>query len=165
MAIIPKNLSLDYGHSAARTALGRTGRVYAFIPPFSVRFTNSECVHQWFREHGYLMNGRYSSLDDFLRAEWEGGWLGTWDANDMLTLLDTWQTGDVSLVGKSTYSAAHDEGGFQNALAGIKAKGLIMPCKTDLYFPVRGFDHAVDTSIECFVLVPRSLRTARLRCY
>lgn len=84
------------------------------------------------------MGGMYSSLDDFIRADWEGGFLGTWDANDMLTLLNTWQTGDVSLVGKPIYDSVHDENGFQGVLAGIKAKGLIMPCKTDLYFPVCG---------------------------
>ncbi|KAH9858417.1 homoserine O-acetyltransferase [Lenzites betulinus] len=86
----------------------------------------------WFRQHGYLMGGMYSSLDDWLRADWEGGFLGTWDANDLLVLLDTWQTGDVTLIGKSS---AGDDAAFSNALAGIKAKGLIMPCKTDLYFP------------------------------
>ncbi|KAI0823362.1 homoserine O-acetyltransferase [Trametes gibbosa] len=85
----------------------------------------------WFRAHGYLMGGLYSSLEDFLRAEWEGGFLGTWDANDILTLLHTWQTGDVSLISKSSGS----DDGFVNSLAGIKAQGLIMPCKTDLYFP------------------------------
>ena len=92
---------------------------------------------QWFREHGYLMGGQYASLDDFLRAEWEAGWLGTWDANDMLVLLDTWQQGDISLIGKSMYKLAHNEDAFHNSLTSIKAKGLIMPCKTDLYFPVR----------------------------
>ncbi|KAI0335111.1 homoserine O-acetyltransferase [Cubamyces sp. BRFM 1775] len=89
----------------------------------------------WFREHGYLMSGRYSSLDDFLRAEWEGGFLGTWDANDLLTLLHTWQTGDVALVGKAGLVAEGDDASFVSALSGIKARGLIMPCKTDLYFP------------------------------
>ncbi|EJF57664.1 homoserine O-acetyltransferase [Dichomitus squalens LYAD-421 SS1] len=89
----------------------------------------------WFREHGYLMDGRYSSLEDFLRVDWEGGFLGTWDANDMITLINTWQDGDVTLVGKSSFRAAHDDDGFASVLRGIKAKGLIMPCKTDLYFP------------------------------
>ncbi|KAI0633243.1 homoserine O-acetyltransferase [Trametes polyzona] len=90
----------------------------------------------WFRQHGYLHNGRYSSLDDFIRADWEGGFLGTWDANDLITLLDTWQKGDVTLIGKSgPYDAQSDDAAFASTLAGIKAKGLIMPCKTDLYFP------------------------------
>ncbi|KAI0709560.1 homoserine O-acetyltransferase [Cerioporus squamosus] len=89
----------------------------------------------WFREHGYLLGGQNASLEDFLRTEWEGGFLETWDANDLVTLLHTWYTGDVSLVGKSTFSAAHDENGFASTLGAIKARGLIMPCKTDLYFP------------------------------
>ena len=92
---------------------------------------------QWFRQHGYLMDGQYSSLEDFLRADWEGGFLGTWDANDMITLINTWQDGDVTLVGKSQFRAAHDDDGFVSVLRSIKAKGLIMPCKTDLYFCVR----------------------------
>ncbi|KAL6300491.1 homoserine O-acetyltransferase [Sparassis latifolia] len=83
----------------------------------------------WFRNHGYLENGKYASLDDFLRAEWEGGYL-EWDANDLLTLLDTWQTGDITTV-----SGVAGAGNFTNCLASIKPKGLIMPCKSDLYFP------------------------------
>ncbi|OJT15302.1 hypothetical protein TRAPUB_8150 [Trametes pubescens] len=81
------------------------------------------------------MNGMYASLDDFIRADWEGGFLGTWDANDLVTLLHTWQTGDVSLIGKPGLATEGDDSTFANSLAGIKAKGLIMPCKTDLYFP------------------------------
>ncbi|KAI0675413.1 homoserine O-acetyltransferase [Trametes maxima] len=88
----------------------------------------------WFREHGHLANGRYASLDDFIRAEWEGGFLGTWDANDLVTLLHTWQNGDVSTIGRPEVVAGSDDAGFANSLAGIKAKGLIMPCKSDLYF-------------------------------
>ena len=47
----------------------------------------------------------------------------------MLALLNTWQNGDISLV--------RDEGDLEKALKSIQAKGLIMPSKTDLYFPVR----------------------------
>lgn len=46
----------------------------------------------------------------------------------MLTLLNTWQNGDISLI--------RDGGNLEAALESIKAKGLIMPSKTDLYFPV-----------------------------
>lgn len=72
--------------------------------------------------------GRYPDLDTFIREVWELGYLESWDANDMITLLDTWQTGDVSLV--------RDGGDLQKCLGAIKARGLIMPSKTDLYFPV-----------------------------
>lgn len=71
---------------------------------------------------------RYTSLNDFIRGDWEAGFLGSWDANDLLTLLDTWQKGDVSLV--------RDGGDYEKCLKAIKAKGLVMPSKTDLYFPV-----------------------------
>jgi homoserine acetyltransferase len=46
----------------------------------------------------------------------------------MLTLFDTWATADISLV--------RDGGDYEKALKSIKVKGLIMPSKTDLYFPV-----------------------------
>ena len=80
------------------------------------------------------MGGMYSSLDDFIRADWEGGFLGTWDANDMLALLKTWQTGDVSRV--------RHGGELSLCLKDIRAKMLVMPCETDLYFPPE------DSSVE-----------------
>jgi homoserine acetyltransferase len=49
----------------------------------------------------------------------------------MLALLNTWQKGDVSLV--------RHNGDYARCLGEIKAKALVMPCKTDLYFPVRLF--------------------------
>ncbi|KAJ8591180.1 alpha beta hydrolase fold protein [Rhizopogon salebrosus TDB-379] len=81
----------------------------------------------WFAKKGYLFDGKYASLNDFLREDWEAGFLEGWDANDLLTLLKTWQIADVSLI--------RDGGYFTNCLGAIKARGLIMPCKTDLYFP------------------------------
>lgn len=45
----------------------------------------------------------------------------------MLTMLHTWQTGDVSQ--QKPYN-----GDFSAAMKGIKAKTLVMPAKTDLYF-------------------------------
>ena len=58
--------------------------------------------------------------------------MANWDANDMLALLETWQRGDVSRGG--------DLGA---ALGAVKAKALIMPCRTDLYFCVSGEDGGV----------------------
>ena len=83
---------------------------------------------QWYRNHGYLFDGMFKSLDDFLRSR-EGRYLEAWDANDMLTLLDTWQRGDVSSV--------RDGGDFVSCLGAVKAKALLMPCKTDLYLCAR----------------------------
>ncbi|PFH50988.1 hypothetical protein AMATHDRAFT_192042 [Amanita thiersii Skay4041] len=84
----------------------------------------------WFRENQHLYNGTYPDLNAFLHEQWELGFLLAWDANDLLTLLNTWQTGDVTKV-KGSLSP----GNLQACLSGIVPQGLIMPCKTDLYFP------------------------------
>lgn len=46
----------------------------------------------------------------------------------MLVMLHTWQAGDVS--DQEPY-----DGSFEAAMKGIKAKALVLPSKTDLYFP------------------------------
>lgn len=70
-------------------------------------------------------------MESFLRERWEARYLAYWDANDMLALLNTWQIGDVSQV--------RDGGNLEKCLGAIKARGLIMPCRTDLYFTVRSY--------------------------
>jgi homoserine O-acetyltransferase len=69
----------------------------------------------------------YSSLEDFLVAFWEGFFLPK-DANNLLTMLWTWQNGDIS--DNPLYG-----GDLKAALGAIKAKALVMPGQTDLYFP------------------------------
>ncbi len=68
----------------------------------------------------------FASLEDFLVRSWEANFLRR-DMNDLLAQLFTWQQGDIS---------ANDlyRGDLQMALAGIKAKVLLMPSATDLYF-------------------------------
>lgn len=68
----------------------------------------------------------FNSLEDFLVRSWEANFLRR-DMNDLLAQLFTWQHGDIS---------ANDlyRGDLQMALAGIKAKVLLMPSATDLYF-------------------------------
>ncbi|KAJ3483510.1 hypothetical protein NLI96_g6263 [Meripilus lineatus] len=102
----------------------------------------------WFRNKLYLGSGKYTNLNNFLHAEWEGGFLTVWDANDLLTLLHTWQMGDVSRIDgnalidsslvspqSNNTSVKNSTGDLVSVLGSIKAKALIMPCKTDLYFP------------------------------
>ena len=50
------------------------------------------------------------------------------DPEDLLVMLQTWQTGDVSK--QEPYN-----GDFEAAMRGIKAKALVLPGKHDLYFP------------------------------
>jgi homoserine acetyltransferase len=96
---------------------------------------------------------RFSNLDTFLREKWELGFLKSWDANDLLTLLQTWQSGDVSQV--------RDGGNLEKCLGAIKARGLIMPCKTDLYFAVRMLVRSMNLVAE--VIFPLSQRIVRLK--
>jgi len=69
----------------------------------------------------------YSSLEDFLVQFWEGFFLPK-DANNLLSLLWTWQYADIS--GDPKYG-----GDLDKALGAIKAKAVVMPASTDLYFP------------------------------
>jgi len=68
----------------------------------------------------------FESLEDFLVRSWEANFLRR-DWRDLLAQLLTWQMGDIS---------ANDlyRGDLEMALAGIKAKVLLMPSATDLYF-------------------------------
>ncbi len=68
----------------------------------------------------------FSSLEDFLVRSWEANFVRR-DARDLMAQLWTWQNGDIS---------ANDlyRGDLEMALAGIKAKVLLMPSATDLYF-------------------------------
>lgn len=50
------------------------------------------------------------------------------DPENLLVMLQTWQSGDCSL--QEPYN-----GNFEKAMRSIKAKTLVLPSKTDLYFP------------------------------
>ena len=50
------------------------------------------------------------------------------DPENLLVMLQTWQSGDCSL--QEPYN-----GNFEKAMSSIKAKTLVLPSKTDLYFP------------------------------
>ncbi|MEV0380355.1 alpha/beta fold hydrolase [Nonomuraea sp. NPDC050643] len=78
----------------------------------------------------------YGSLDDFLVGFWEGFFLDDRDANNLLTMLWTWQNADVGRTpgfGGDTVAA----------LSSIKARALVMPAEKDLYFPPEDEEWAV----------------------
>jgi homoserine O-acetyltransferase len=77
----------------------------------------------------------YSSLEDFLVAFWEGFFLPK-DANNLLTMLWTWQHGDIS-------NNEIFKGDYKKALSAIKPKAYVMPGKTDLYFPPEDSENEV----------------------
>ena len=70
----------------------------------------------------------YPSLEDFLVSSWEGNFRRR-DANDLLAQLWTWQNADIS--DNELYA-----GRLPRALGAIRARSLIMPGTTDLYFTV-----------------------------
>ena len=87
----------------------------------------------------------FETWEDLL-LDWEQDHLG-WDANDLLAKLRTWQLGDISA--NETY-----RGDFEGALGAIRARAILVPCTTDLYFP------AEDNVIEA-----RHMPNADLRPY
>jgi homoserine acetyltransferase len=69
----------------------------------------------------------FKNLEDFMLNFWEA-WALSKDPGNMLVMLWTWQAGDCSQ--QEPYN-----GDFEKAMKGIKAKALVLPGETDLYFP------------------------------
>jgi homoserine O-acetyltransferase len=95
--------------------LRAVGRVYAGWG-LSQAFYREEC----YRDMGY------HSLEDFLVGYWEGFFLKK-DANNLLAMAWTWIHADISA--NPLY-----HGDFEKALSSIKARAIVMPGRTDLYF-------------------------------
>ena len=91
------------------------GRVYA-----GWAFSQAFYREKLFRSQGF------ETVEDLL-ANWEQDHL-EWDANDLLCKLWTWQKGDIS---------ANDlyQHNFKRSLNAIRARAILIPCRTDLYFP------------------------------
>jgi homoserine O-acetyltransferase len=70
----------------------------------------------------------YTSLEDFLVGFWEGFFLDDRDANNLLTMIWTWQHGDIGLT-------EGFDGDTERALRSINARAIVMPAEKDLYFP------------------------------
>jgi homoserine O-acetyltransferase len=81
----------------------------------------------FFREQEYRKMG-FASLEDSIR--FLEGYFRRRDANDLLAMLWTWQHADIS-------ANAIYQGDFAAALRAIKARAMVMPGETDLYFRVR----------------------------
>lgn len=83
----------------------------------------------------------FSSLEDFLVTYWEGHFLGGGpifherDVNDLLTMLWTWQAGDIG-------ATPGFDGDHIKALKSIKARLIALPAEKDLYFPPEDEEYA-----------------------
>ena len=80
----------------------------------------------FFRTEGYRQFGA-STPEEFVINFWEHAFIHS-DANDVLTLLRTWEDGDIS----DNPTFGRD---FVTALKSIKARTVIMPGDHDRYFP------------------------------
>ena len=84
----------------------------------------------WAYSHEFFSDGLhrelgFSTLEDLVR-DWEEDHL-KWDANDLLAKIWTWQHGDISE--NEIY-----RGDFNRALGSIKARAIVMPSSSDMYF-------------------------------
>lgn len=104
----------DYADQPAR-GMRALARVYAGWG-FSQQFYKRE-LH---RQMGF------SSLEEFLTGFWEKRYLHR-DANNLLSMLRTWQLNDVG-------ATPGFGGSVERALGAIKAKVTVMAGRTDLYF-------------------------------
>ena len=97
----------------------------------------------FFREELYKKIG-FKTAEDLLK-NWEDDHVNNWDANNLLTKINTWQTADISIG--PVYN-----NNFKKALSSIKAKAILMPCNQDLYFRTK------DNEIESNYIPNVSLR-------
>ena len=80
---------------------------------------------QFYRQKLYKKIG-YRDVQDLLN-DWGNDHAKNWDANNLLSKLETWQLNDISK------GPIHNNN-YIKALKSIKAKTILMPCNQDLYF-------------------------------
>jgi homoserine O-acetyltransferase len=82
----------------------------------------------WYRANLHLTSSGAANLDDFLDNHWEPRFARR-KAEDLYAQAATWIASDISA--NELY-----EGDLLRALQAIRARVLLMPGRTDLYFPV-----------------------------
>lgn len=88
----------------------------------------------WYRDGLHLTSSGATTLDEFLDQHWEPGFTRR-AAEDLYAQACTWMASDISA--NEMYG-----GDLVRALQAIRARVLLMPGRTDLYFPVA--DNAVE---------------------
>jgi len=114
--------------------LRRTGRVYAGWG-FSQAFFWDRVYTDMGHSHRLGVDLAFPTLEDFLVQYWEGHFLDRRDVNDLLSMLWTWQHGDIG-------QTPGFDGDHVKALQSIKAKLIAMPAVKDLYFPPEDEEYA-----------------------
>ncbi len=137
----PHNIVFLEGVKAALTADGSwNGGNYSDQPVAGLRAFGRVyagwAFSQTFYRDGMFKQLGYETFDDLL-DDWAEDHAQNWDANNLLAKLDTWQRGDISA------NVLYD-GDFEKALASIKAKAILIPASSDLYFPPE--DNAIEVA-------------------
>ena len=81
---------------------------------------------EWYRREMWRTQG-FATLEDYLKNYWDGIYFAR-DANDLLSLIRTWQLCD--LAANPVYA-----GDRAAAYGAITARSILLPCRTDFYFP------------------------------
>jgi len=126
----PHNQVFIEGVRAALTCDPVWNRGFYTRPPEAGLRAFGRVYAGWAFSQAFFRKGLYRQLGfdniDALLTYWEDDHLAQ-DANDLLAMLATWQSGDIS-------DTPQWQGNFEGALAAIRAPTVIMPSSTDLYF-------------------------------
>ena len=114
----PEHIGGGVSPSQPRAALRAFARIYA----------GWAMSQDWYRAGLHLSSTGATTLDDFLDTHWEPGFSRR-KAQDLYAQAATWIASDISA--NPLYS-----GDFVRALQSITARVLLVPSRTDLYFPV-----------------------------
>lgn len=99
-----------------REGLKAMGRIYAAWA----------LSHAFYKAELYKNDGA-RDLDEYIRTRWEPNFVEK-NANNLFSQLSTWQRADIS-------ANPRFGGDYPAALAAITARSIVMPCRTDMYFP------------------------------
>ncbi len=130
-------LKADSGYCAGRYTTPPVGGLKAFARVYC-GWAYSQA---FFRDHLYRDLG-FTDVESLLQ-DWEQDHLH-WDANDLLAKIATWRSADI---GSHSRFAS-----FEAAMKAITARTIVMPCRTDLYFP------PADSAIEVELMNNAELR-------
>ncbi|KAK5105451.1 hypothetical protein LTS08_001728 [Lithohypha guttulata] len=93
---------------------------------------------KWFRDKEWSKIG-CNGVEEYMQARELG--YARWDADDLVTKARMWQMANIGKTKKREVTQLGclvdhlDDEAYKQALRSIKAKVLLMPCRTDQYFP------------------------------
>ena len=106
---------------------------------------------QWFRDREWSKESNLGpackSVEEWLQVRVDN-YMG-WNADDLLTKARQWQMADISSTKKGQVTQlgqqlqSLDDNAFEEALRSITAKVLVMPARSDQYFPPEDSEHEV----------------------